>query len=155
MNIQQAIECLMKGQKVKLPEWSGYWFMPDGVLTDPVETRIRVFTKDGDILDSPWVEKYKDRTDFEVTYGKLGFDFAVRALKNGKHVSRHGWGKGGIYLTMQVPDEHSKMTRRYFYITVEPGCSKQFEENKPQLHRMPWVPNQTDMLAEDWYLVEI
>jgi len=87
MNLQEAIIEMASGKKVKLPEWMGYWFIPDGnVSSDPADD-IKVFTRVGDILNSPWIDKYSTRDDFEITEGRLGFDFAILALKNGKMVA--------------------------------------------------------------------
>lgn len=68
------------------------------------------------------------------------FDFgeALEILKDGGHVSREGWNGKGMYLTLQIPDEHSKMKQPYIYITPVGG----------QL--VPWVASQADLLATDW-----
>jgi hypothetical protein len=110
MTLQQALIYLTEGHKIKLPEWTGYWFIPthlaesvtalmnskvvvmDGVdLHLHIAPYIRVLTKDGDILDTPWIRAYSDRQDWETTEGKLGFDFAIRAMKNGKLVVNKDW----------------------------------------------------------------
>lgn len=162
MNIQTAIALIQTGSRVKLPEWTGYWFISKDkqtsvpMVTDETYKDIKAFCKNGDIGTDPvWIERYKDRDDFEVTEGNLGYDFAILALKNGKMVTRIGWGGKNIYVKMQVPDQHSKMTRPYLYITVMPLQSLQFgEERFHELNRMPYTPNQTDMLSEDWILYE-
>jgi hypothetical protein len=159
MNLLHAIAAMQDGRKVKLPEWGGYWHIPeDKRPQNPVKAEelmglVHVFTKAGDTLEKPWFDKYQGRDDFEVTEGNLGYDFAILALKNGKTVTRKGWGGKSIYVRMQVPDAHSKMSRPYFYITVMPMQSLQFgEELYHEVNRMPYAPNQTDMLAEDWVL---
>lgn len=73
--------------------------------------------------------------------GKCDFGWALDALKNGERVSRDGWNGAGQYLTLQVPDEMSKMTLPYIFITTVQG------------HRVPWLASQTDMLAEDWNIL--
>lgn len=71
----------------------------------------------------------------------MDFGEAIRCLKEGKSVTRHGWNGSGQTLTLQRRDEHSKMTLPYIYIRTVPR------------HLVPWVASQTDMLAEDWYQV--
>lgn len=75
------------------------------------------------------------------------FAFALKALRNGRKVFRKGWnGKVAglnMFLELQVPDQHSKMTKPYIYMNV--GCEK--EEG---LSRIPWVASQLDLLADDW-----
>ncbi len=68
------------------------------------------------------------------------FDFgeALRRLKNGKSVARKGWNGPGQLLTLQRPDENSKMGLPYIYIQTV------------QAKLVPWLASQTDMLADDW-----
>lgn len=81
----------------------------------------------------------------------FGFDRAINLLKNGMRVARKGWNGKGIYLGLQRPDEHSKMTLPYIYI-VTTGL----KSDNPDAPRgiVPWLASQTDMLAEDWVIVE-
>lgn len=80
------------------------------------------------------------------------FDFgdALIELKNGKRVARKGWNGKGIFLELQVPDEHSKMTQPYIYIDT---LGLQTDNPDAPKGRVPWLASQTDMLAEDWILV--
>lgn len=68
----------------------------------------------------------------------MDFGQAIERLKQGGRVSRAGWGGKGMYLELQVPDEHSKMTSPYIYM-------KTADDNL-----VPWLASQTDVLAEDW-----
>ena len=71
------------------------------------------------------------------------FDFglALGFLKEGKKVYRESWNGKGMDLTLQVPDENSKMQEPYIYINPVNG------------KLVPWVASQTDLLATDWCLV--
>lgn len=75
----------------------------------------------------------------------MDFGSALNALKNGLSVSRAGWNGKGMWLKLQVPDEHSKMTLPYVYIEYPNGHIAY-----PNGSRVPWLASQTDMLAEDW-----
>jgi hypothetical protein len=77
----------------------------------------------------------------------MDFGWALRQLKEGKKVCRLGWNGKGIYIELQRPDEHSKMTQPYIYI-VTTGL----QSDNPNAPRgiVPWFASQTDMLAEDW-----
>ena len=81
---------------------------------------------------------------------ELTFGEAIEALKAGKKVARYGWNGKGIYLELQRPDENSKMTLPYVYITT-----LNLETDNPDAPkgRVPWFASQTDMLAEDWHTV--
>lgn len=82
---------------------------------------------------------------------ELTFGEALEYLKQGFAVARRGWNGKGIYLKLQVPDEHSKMTQPYIYINT-----LNLETDNPDAPkgRVPWSASQTDMLAEDWYHFE-
>ena len=72
----------------------------------------------------------------------MNFGEAIEALKRGDHVAREGWNGKGMWLALQVPDEHSKMTQPYIYIkTVQDDL-------------IPWLASQADMLADDWGRVD-
>ena len=59
---------------------------------------------------------------------------------------------GFIFIKLQVPDEHSKMTSPYIYIDTTG-----LRSNNPDAPRscVPWLASQTDMLAEDWEIAEV
>ena len=82
---------------------------------------------------------------------KIDFGCALAALKNGKKVARYGWNGKNIYLLLQRPDENSKMTLPYIYI--ETTYLDTANEHAPK-GRVPWLASQTDMLSEDWYVID-
>jgi hypothetical protein len=73
---------------------------------------------------------------------------AVAAMETGEKVARIGWNGKGMWLELQVPDEHSKMTLPYVYINYPDDA-----DNTPGA-RCPWLASQTDLLAKDWVLVQ-
>jgi len=82
---------------------------------------------------------------------EMNFGEAITALKAGKKCARQGWNGNGIFIELQVPNEHSKMTQPYIFIdtrhlkTTNPAAPK---------GRVPWLASQTDMLSEDWEVVD-
>lgn len=74
------------------------------------------------------------------------FGWALHQLESGRSVTRIGWNAHHS-LTLQRPDEHSKMSRPYIYMTVG-GDAKDM-----QGARVPWVASHTDLLASDWEVV--
>lgn len=74
----------------------------------------------------------------------MNFSEALEALKNGDHVARTGWNGKGLWLELQRPDEHSKMTLPYIFINYPVDA-----KNTPGA-RCPWVASQTDIMADDW-----
>jgi hypothetical protein len=88
---------------------------------------------------------------FEQAYrptDSLTFGLAIEALKMGLKVSRAGWNGRGMWLELQRPDAHSKMTLPYVFLNYPADA-----QNTPGA-RVPWLASQTDMLAEDWSIVE-
>jgi len=75
----------------------------------------------------------------------MGFEEALKALKDGKKVARQGWNGKGMWLNLQVPDEHSKMTLPYIYMEYPVNHAAY-----PQGSRVPWLASQTDLLSTDW-----
>lgn len=71
----------------------------------------------------------------------MDFGWALNKLKAGVPVARDGWNGKGQCLELQRPDEGSKMTLPYVYITTVKG------------DRVPWLASQTDLLSDDWRLV--
>lgn len=69
----------------------------------------------------------------------------IVALKAGKRVAREGWNGKNMWLNLQVPDEHSKMTLPYIYIEYPIGHTAY-----PKGSKVPWLASQTDILADDW-----
>jgi hypothetical protein len=63
---------------------------------------------------------------------------AIEALRDGDKVRRKGWNGKGMWLELQEPDEHSKMTLPYVYMSTAQG------------DLVPWLCSQTDLLATDW-----
>jgi hypothetical protein len=72
----------------------------------------------------------------------FNFGKAIEEMKAGKKVTRAGWNGKGMFVALQRPDEHSKMRRPYIYMSPVGG------------ELVPWVASQSDMLAEDWFIVE-
>lgn len=79
------------------------------------------------------------------------FGWALNCLKQGKAVARKGWNGKGIYIKLQTPDVNSKMTLPYIYIVTNGLITD--NPNAPK-GTVPWLASQTDMLAEDWEVVE-
>jgi hypothetical protein len=78
----------------------------------------------------------------------MNFGEALAELKAGGKVARRGWNGKGMWLEMQRPDTFSKMTLPYVYLNYPDDAA-----NTPGA-KVPWLASQTDMLAEDWGIVE-
>jgi len=95
----------------------------------------------------------------------MDFGGAIKALKEGKRVSRYGWNGNGMFLILnggyQVPKESSRPDNH---------INQAFLEREGQDHLrigrhidmwtaqkdlcVGWLASQTDMLAEDWIVLD-
>lgn len=159
MRFEQAFERMKQGAKVKLPSWGGYWCWDaeketimmhcrpqdtdkgQGPVLDIRETQRVDYTLQN-ILSDEWM--IADEGNTPVLGGESTFSFgdAIKYLKRGLKVTKKSWHKSGMYLELQIPDDHSKMTAPYIYITIDGN------------YRIPWHPSQADALEEDWVFVE-
>lgn len=100
-------------------------------------------------------EKTKETT---VLSDEFDFGAAIHLLKSGEKVARQGWNGKGMYLFLVNGDAVAKSIGDCY------GNPEQFENNLPVLdaiymktagHKLvPWLASQTDVLAEDWQIVE-
>lgn len=79
------------------------------------------------------------------------FGWALAQLRSGEKVQRSGWNGKGIFIELQSPDENSRMTSPYIFIDT---TGLQTDNEDAPKSRVPWLASQTDMLAEDWFIVE-
>lgn len=79
------------------------------------------------------------------------FGEALNLLRHGYKCARKGWNGKGIYIELQRPDEHSKMTQPYIYIVT---TQLKTDNTYAPKGIVPWLASQTDMLATDWCVVE-
>jgi hypothetical protein len=95
-------------------------------------------------------ESWSPKDVFEEAYREceaMTFGLALECLKKGMHICRAGWNGKGMWLELQRPDSHSKMTLPYVFLNYPADA-----QNTPGA-RVPWLASQTDMLAEDWKIV--
>ena len=79
------------------------------------------------------------------------FGWALDKMRHGWAVRRKGWNGKGIFVKMQVPDEHSKMTSPYIYIDT---TGLKTDNTFAPRSCVPWLASQTDMLATDWEIAD-
>lgn len=88
----------------------------------------------------------------------LTFGLAIEALKLGKKVARSGWNGKGMWLVYVAGDVYE--VARDVLISIDapdrtnsnflPWIGMKTADNK----FVPWLASQTDVLAEDWVIVE-
>lgn len=93
-----------------------------------------------------WSPKDVFEKSYQSMYA-LSFGHAIEALKAGNRVCRSGWNGKGMSLELQCPDENSKMSLPYIYMKTPNVTPHSYE-------LVPWLASQTDMLANDWMVLE-
>ena len=110
------------------------------------------------------VSKENDRPMFEAL--TMDFGDALRALKEGKKVARQGWNGKGMFLWMkpatEVKSEWCKDPLLKQLADDNGGsipalgtiCMYTHESNGRRAILTGWLASQSDMLMEDWIVVE-
>lgn len=108
-------------------------------------------------------QSWSPKAAFEEAYQPLhalSFGHAIEALKTGHRVARSGWNGKGMYLAYQAgyPDGISINANTQKALGLPEGTICRF---LPYLTMktadgsfVPWLASQTDMLANDWQIVE-
>jgi hypothetical protein len=86
-----------------------------------------------------WSPKGVFERSYRPTAG-LTFGLAVEALRMGKKVARAGWNGKGMWLRITCEDD----------ATALPWVGMKTADNK----FVPWLASQTDILAEDWQIID-
>lgn len=87
----------------------------------------------------------------------MDFGEAIRALKDGKRVARTGWNGKGMFLFL-VPGSKFKVNRAPLLGIYPEGTEIQYHAHVDMKtadgYVVPWLASQTDVLSEDWMIVE-
>ncbi len=87
----------------------------------------------------------------------MDFSQALIAIKDGKKVTREGWHGKDMYLELQTPQASAdvcKMTLPYIYMAIPCQNCAESDEKPSGFNLVPWNVSQTDLLREDWKIVE-
>ncbi len=123
---------------------------------------------DGGKPNVPGIEGYvswSPAEQFDNAYrpcNAMTFGLAIEALKLGTRVARAGWNGKGMWLalTLSIHDiPRTGTTQPVYRLTIDddgagatalPWIGMKTADNK----FVPWLASQTDMLAEDWIILE-
>jgi hypothetical protein len=88
----------------------------------------------------------------------MNFGEALEALKRGELVMRSGWNGKDMFLFL-VPGSHFTVNRHpllgIFPEGTEIDYHAHIDMKTAQGDIVPWLASQTDILAEDWGVVEL
>lgn len=80
----------------------------------------------------------------------MNFESALGYIKLGKKVSRGAWGTN-VHIEAQIPDENSKMTIPYLFMTKR---LDQTAEMPAHTRKFPCDLSCESIFAEDWKIVD-
>lgn len=95
---------------------------------------------------------WSPKAQFEAAYqpiSAMSFGHAIAALKAGERVARAGWNGKGMWLVL-IPQSHWETTRGLENLDGLPWIGMKTVGDK----FVPWLASQTDMLADDWTIVQ-
>ena len=106
-----------------------------------------------------WLPKEQFESSYQYPSVSMSFGHAVELLKGGHRVAREGWNGKGMFL-YYVPEnkypasrnEHGTMIGVFEDDMVPYGAY--IAMKTAQNNVVPWLASQTDVLAEDWQIVE-
>lgn len=104
-------------------------------------------------------ESWSPKDVFEATYREttgMSFGLAIEAAKMGKRIARAGWNGKGMFLFLATDIE--------FHTKADLSCVSELEgdltlpafvmKTADDHFCVGWLASQTDMLADDWKIVE-
>lgn len=121
----------------------------NSILTEKGETEsdkgYKVTYEDGYVSWSPekaFLEAYRKS-------GEMNFGHALEMLKHGKRVARKGWNGKGMYLYLA----DGKLLTEAIGDGSFPFTDTIVMKTADDKYVIGWLASQTDMLAEDWELI--
>lgn len=78
------------------------------------------------------------------------FGWALRQLKDGKRVARQGWNGKGMFLFLINQREWTLTNGKWGNYQLCPFIAMKTADDKV----VPWLASQTDMLSEDWIVLD-
>lgn len=103
---------------------------------------------------------WSPKEQFDKAYRKttgMPFGLAVEAVKKGKKIARAGWNGKGMFLFL-VPGSTFKVNRAPLLGIYPEGTEINYHAHIDMKTAdgtiVPWLASQTDVLADDWIVVE-
>lgn len=105
-------------------------------------------------------ESWSPKEAFEEAYracDAMSFGLAIEALKKGQKVARRGWNGKGMFLYFVSADSYPVKTdaaKSHFGSSSMVPYRAYIAMKTVDNDVVPWVASQTDMLSDDWEIVQ-
>ena len=145
--IIEAVPAIRKGGKV----YEEGWPIPKSM--DPTEEGYKVRYPDG-------YESWSPKDVFNEAYRPtdcMNFGLAIEAAKKGAKITRRGWNGKGMFLYYVPEGRYPARTDAAKSIATEDGkvdYGAYIAMKTAQGNVVPWLASQTDILVDDWEVVE-
>ena len=139
---------IIKARPMTIGDYNDYrgWQIPAD--EDPLDEGYLMEYENGHVQ---WLPKEMFETDYKEC-NAMTFGFAIEAMKKGKKVARKGWNGKGMYL-FKSPKVGCQMHKQYTGKDI--NDLQEFIVMKAADDTLvPWLASQTDVLAEDWMIIE-
>jgi hypothetical protein len=87
----------------------------------------------------------------------MDFGDALRSIRNGSQLARSGWNGQGMFIYL-VASSHFEVNRPPLNQVYPEGTGIDYRAHIDMKTAdgscVPWVASQTDLLAQDWYIVK-
>jgi Protein of unknown function (DUF2829) len=175
LSFNEAMKAMHSGFKIRLPEWTGYWFVNSGEMS--------LLTRTGDLLNTPDFKKFGDRDDWEIALNGMGFDFAILALNAGKLLTRASMTGRMIFKRPEhvmtvgyalTTDQSLPLNLKSWLKVKDADTKRNLGVGAPDSATTPiklsaylcsidanrnitngWVPTQEDLWATDWEVIHV
>lgn len=102
-------------------------------------------------------ESWSPKEVFEKAYRRtdsMSFGLAIEAAKMGKKIARSGWNGRGQYVELGVDFDYCTINGEDGHAHHEDIGSRALVFVGTRGRQVGWLASQSDMLADDWYIVE-
>ena len=125
--------------------------VPTTLPTDTVDMGYKVIYVDG-------YESWSPKEVFEDAYREvtgMNFGIAIEAAKQGERIARKGWNGRNMYVFIAHEADFVTDADISAYDGVEVEVGDMFVmKTAGDTFQPGWLASQSDMLADDWYIVE-
>lgn len=164
MKFIEALKAMKEGHKVKLPSWAGYWaydadsdriwmHCKDGEVLEIRETERLTFTLEN-ICSDEWIIADETNTPELGGFATFSFGEAIKYLKRGFKVKRHGWNGKNQYVELATCISYKNNAGETVNVEHRNIGNKALAFVGTSGVQMGWLASQADMLAEDWIFAE-
>ena len=164
MKFAEAFKAMKEGCKVKLPSWGGYWtyekdgdriwmHCKDGKVLEIRETEVLSYTLEN-ICSDEWVIADEENTPVLGGVASFSFGEAIKYVKRGLKVARHGWNGKNQYIELATAISYKNAKGEVVNAEHDAIGNKAIAFCGTSGVQMGWLASQADMLAEDWRIVD-